>query len=125
MRLALATGAAVAALGISGCGPGHSGAENTARSAITGDKGEIKGVLTEVGGPPGASPQPVQGKVDAYTLGGNQVADLSPVSDWDFELEPGTYTVQATTVDGVACPPIRAKVIKGTIQVIPLVCPIK
>jgi hypothetical protein len=125
LRVALGTGLALATLGIGGCGPAHSGAENTTRSVLTGDKGEIKGVLTEVGGPAGASPRPVQGKVDAYTLGGNQVADISPVSAWDFELEPGTYNVQATTVDGVACPPIKAKVIKATVRVIPLVCPIK
>jgi hypothetical protein len=125
MRLALATGAALAALGIGGCGPGHSEAENITGSVLTGDKGEIKGVLTEVGGRPGASPQPVEGKVDASTLGGNDMGEVSPGPAWDYELKPGTYTVQATTVDGVACPPIRAKVVKGVIQVVPLVCPIK
>ncbi len=114
----------IAALGMGGCGPDHHQAANTSGVALTGNKGEIKGVLTEVGGPAGSSPQPVQGQVDAYTLGGNQVADISPVSAWDFELKPGTYNVQAT-VNRLVCGPIKVKVVKGTIQVIPLVCPIK
>jgi hypothetical protein len=121
MRVALATSVAVATFGIGGCRPDHSGAENITGSVLTGDKGEIKGVLTEVGGPAGASPQPVQGTVDVFTLGGNDLASISPVSAWDFELEPGTYTVQATA-NGLVCGPIKAKVIKATV---PLACSIK
>jgi hypothetical protein len=114
----------IAALGVSGCGPDHHQAENTTGVALTGDKGEIKGFLTEVGGPPDSTPQVVQGQVDVYTLGGNQVSDISPVSAWDFELKPGTYNVQAT-VNRAICGPIKVKIVKGTIQVVPLVCSIK
>jgi len=124
VRVGLVTATALVTLWVSGCGPDHHRAPNTNGVALTGNKGEIKGVLTEVGGPPGASPRPVEGKVDVYTLGGNQVADRSPVSAWDFELEPGTYTVNATT-GGVPCPPIQVTVVKGVIQTVPLVCPIK
>ena len=124
VRLASVAGLAVVGLGIGGCGPDHSRAPDTSGVALTGNKGEIKGVLTEVGGPPGASPRPVQGKVDVYTLGGNQVADISPVSAWDFELKPGTYNVQATA-NGTVCGPIKVKIVRGTVQVIPLTCPIK
>jgi len=122
----LVTATAFVSLGVSGCSsPGHSGAENITGSVLTGDKGEIKGVLTEVGGPPGASPLPVEGKVDVSTLGGNDMGEVSFGPAWDYELKPGTYIVKATTVDGVACPPITVKVIKAVVQVVPLVCPIK
>lgn len=123
VRLALVIGVALAAFGIGGCGPPHHQAADTSGVALTGDKGEIKGVLTEVGGPSGRTPQPIQGQIDVYTLGGNQVADISPVSAWDFELKPGTYNVQAT-VNRAVCGPIRVKIIKGTVQVVPLVCSI-
>jgi hypothetical protein len=79
VRLALVTAVALVALGIGGCGPDYHRAMDTSGVALTGNKGEIKGVLTEVGGPPGSSPQPIQGQIDVYTLGGNQVADISPV----------------------------------------------
>jgi hypothetical protein len=123
VRFALVTGAALVALGTGGCGPPHHQAEDTSGVALTGDKGEIKGVLTNVGGPYGRSPQPIQGQIDVYTLGGNQVADISPVSAWDFELKPGTYNVQAT-VNRSICGPIKVKIVKGTVQVVPLVCSI-
>jgi hypothetical protein len=125
VRLASVAGLALIALGIGGCGPDHHRASATSGVALTGNKGEIKGILTEVGGPPGASPQPVDGTVDVYTLGGNHIADMSPVSAWDFELEPGTYMVQAAAVGGVPCPAIKVRVVKAVIQTVPLVCPIK
>lgn len=108
-------------LGVSGCGPDHPRAENTTDSVLTPDKGEIKGTLTTLGGP-GSSAQPVQGKVDVYTLGGNQVSDVSPVSAFNFELKPGAYSVQAT-VNRVACDPVVVKVVKGTVQDIEIICP--
>jgi hypothetical protein len=111
----------LAVLGVSACGPAHSGAENTTDSVLTPDKGEIKGVLTTIAGP-GSSAQPVQGKVDVYTLGGNQVSDSYPVSAFNFELKPGAYSVQAT-VNSVACEPVVVKIVKGTIQDIDITCP--
>ena len=112
---------ALVVLGVSGCGPDHSRAENTTDSVLTPDKGEIKGTLTTLGGP-ASSPQPVQGQVDVYTLGGKQISDVSPVSAFNFELKPGAYSVQAT-VNRVACDPVVVKVAKGTIQDIDIVCP--
>jgi len=78
-RIGRVMATALVVLGVSGCGPEHSRAENTTDSVLTPDKGEIKGTLTTLGGP-GSSPQPVQGQVDVYTLGGNQVSDVSPAS---------------------------------------------
>jgi hypothetical protein len=112
---------ALAALCLCACGPDHHQAENTTDSVLTPDKGEIKGTLTTLGGP-GSSPQAVQGKVDVYTLGGNQVSDISPVSAFNFELKPGSYSVQAT-VGGVACSPVVVKIVRGTIQDIDMTCP--
>jgi hypothetical protein len=54
--------------------------------------------------------------------GGNQVSDVSPVSAFNFELKPGSYSVQAT-VNRVACSPVVVKVVKGTIQDIAIDCP--
>ena|GEM_PF-3052378 len=124
VRVALVAGVTLAALAAGACSPRQHYAENNTYSALTGDKGEIKGVLAAVGGSAGSSSEPVQGAVNVYTLGGHEVANISGVSAWNFELEPGTYTVRATA-NGLACGPIKAKVIKGTVQVIPLVCPIK
>ena len=111
----------LAMLATNGCRQDHSGPENTTDSALTADEGEIKGTLTQLGGP-GSSAQPVQGKVDVYTLGGNQVSDVSPVSAFNFELKPGTYRLQAT-VNRVACEPAVVKVVKGTIQYAYIGCP--
>jgi hypothetical protein len=125
VRFRLLTVTALVTLGVAGCGsPGHSGAENITRSVLTGDKGEIKGVLTQVGGPPGSSSRPVEGTVDVSTLGGRDIGEVSPGPEWDFELEPGTYMVKATT-QGVPCPAIKVTVVKAVIQTVPLVCPIK
>jgi hypothetical protein len=121
VRASFAAAFVVAVLGVSGCGPAHSSAENTTDSALTPDKGEIKGILTTLAGP-GSSPQPVQGKVDVYTLGGNQVSDSYPVSAWNFELKPGAYRVLAT-VNNVACEPVQVKIVKGTIQDVDITCP--
>lgn len=121
MRPSIAAVVVLTALGVSACGPAHSGAENTTDSVLTPDKGEIKGILTTIAGP-GSSAQPVQGKVDVYTLGGNQVSDSYPVSSFNFELKPGAYSVQGT-VNRVACEPVVVKIVKGTIQDVDLVCP--
>ena len=120
-RLQLVAVITLAALCVSACGPDHHHAVDFTGASLTPDKGEIKGVLTQQGRP-GSSAQAVQGKVDVYTLGGNQVADISPVSAWDFELKPGTYNVQAA-VKGITCGPIKVKVLKATVQVVDLVCP--
>ncbi|HTC67934.1 MAG TPA: hypothetical protein VK662_00070, partial [Acidothermaceae bacterium] len=107
------TATVLVAFGTGACTPRQHYAENTTYSALSGDKGEIKGVLAAVGGPAGSSSEPVQGEVDVYTLGGHQVAYISGASAWNFELEPGTYTLQATVL-GLVCPPIQARVDKGT-----------
>jgi hypothetical protein len=122
VRAGLVTVIAVVALGVSACGPDHHQAENTTGAALTPDKGEIKGTLVEAAGP-GSSAQPLQGNVDVYPLGGNQVSDDSGVSAWDFELKPGAYRVQAT-VNRVACNPVEVKIVKGTIQDLDIACPI-
>jgi hypothetical protein len=121
VRVGVVTVTALAVLGVSACGPDHSRAENTTDSVLTPDKGEIKGVLTSLGGP-GSSPESVQGTVDVYTLGGNQVSDASPVSAFNFELKPGAYSLRAT-VNRAACDPVVVKVVKGTIQDIDITCP--
>jgi hypothetical protein len=51
--------------------------------------------------------QPVKGKVDVSTLGGNDMGSLYPVLAWNFELKPGIYTVRATA-NGLACEPVTA-----------------
>jgi hypothetical protein len=56
------------ALCISACGPDHHQAVNFTGASLTPDKGEIKGILTTLGGP-GLSPQPVEGSVDVSTVG--------------------------------------------------------
>jgi hypothetical protein len=112
---------AIAVLCLSACGPDHHQAANTSDSVLTPDKGEIKGTLTTLGGP-GSSPEPVQGTVDVYTLGGTQVSDVSLVSAFNFELKPGAYSVRAT-VNRVACDPVVVKVVKGTVQDIGITCP--
>jgi hypothetical protein len=121
VRAGFAAAAVLTVLGVSACGPDHSTAENTTDSVLTPDKGEIKGMLTSIAGP-GSSARPVEGKVDVYTLGGNQVSDSSPVSAFNFELKPGAYSVQAT-VNNVACDPVVVKVVKGTIQDVDITCP--
>jgi hypothetical protein len=113
--------AVLVALGVSGCGPDHHQAVNLTGASPTADKGEIKGVLTTLGGP-GSSPEPVKGTVGVYTLGGSQVSDVSAVSAFDFEVEPGAYSVRAT-VGKAACEPVVVKVVKGTVQDIELTCP--
>ncbi|HEY3923042.1 MAG TPA: hypothetical protein VGL75_00605 [Acidothermaceae bacterium] len=121
VRLGWAMAMPLAVLCLSACGPDHHQAENTTDSVLTPDKGEIKGTLTTLGGP-GSSPQPVRGIVDVYTLGGKQVSDISPVSAFNFELKPGSYSVQATA-GSVACNPVVVKIVKGTIQDIDMTCP--
>jgi hypothetical protein len=121
VRPGLATVVALAALGVSGCGPDHHQAENFTGAALTPDEGEIKGILTTLGGP-GSSPQPVQGSVDVSTVGGHDYGTVSPGPAWDFELKPGAYRLQAT-VNRVACDPVVVKVVKGTIQDIDIACP--
>jgi hypothetical protein len=124
-RIAAVTVTVLVTFGTGACSPRQHYAENNTYSALTGDKGEIKGVLAAVGGSAGSSAGPVQGAVDVFTLGGHEVANISGVSAWNFELEPGTYTVQATVL-GLVCPPIKARVDKGTVRVIPpLVCTTK
>ena len=83
-RIAAVTLATLVTLGIGGCSKPHHESENTTDSGLTGDEGEIKGVLTEVGGPAGSSPQTLQGNVDVYTLGGGHVGNSTSVSAWNF-----------------------------------------
>jgi hypothetical protein len=112
---------ALAVLCVTACGPDHHQAVNFTGASLTPDKGEIKGILTTLGGP-GSSPQPVQGEVDVSTVGGHDYGTVSPGPAWDFELKPGAYRLQAT-VNTVACDPVVVKVVKGTIQDIDIACP--
>jgi hypothetical protein len=112
---------ALAALCVSACGPDHHQAVNFTGASLTPDTGEIKGILTTLGGP-GSSPQPVQGSVDVSSVGGHDYGTVSPGPAWNFELKPGAYRVQGT-VNGVACNPVVVKVVKGTIQDIDIACP--
>ncbi len=121
VRLGCVMAMALAALCLSACGPDHHQAVNFTGASLTPDKGEIKGTLTTLGGP-GSSPEPVQGQVDVYTLGGSQVGDVAPVSSFNFELKPGAYSVQAS-VNKVACEPVVVKIVKGTVQDIGITCP--
>ena len=50
-RIGRVMATALVMLGVSGCGPEDSRAENTTDSVLTPDKGEIKGTLTTLGGP--------------------------------------------------------------------------
>ena len=113
--------AALAAMCLSACGPDHHQAVNFTGASLTPDKGEIKGVLTTIGGP-GSSPQPVQGSVDVSSVGGHDYGTVSPGPAWDFELKPGAYRVQAT-VKGVACEPVVVKIVKDTVQDVDVTCP--
>lgn len=120
-RLGLVAITVLAASCVSACGPDHHQAVNFTGASLTPDKGEIKGILTTLGGP-GSSPEPVQGSVDVSTVGGHDYGTVSPGPAWDFELKPGAYRVQGT-VNKVACEPVVVKVVKGTVQDIDIVCP--
>src|SRR5471030_2565841 len=120
-RLGLVAITALAAFSLSACGPDHHQAVNVTGASLTPDKGEIKGILTTLGGP-GSSPEPVEGSVDVSTVGGHDYGTVSPGPAWDFELKPGAHRVQGT-VNRVACEPVVVKVVKGTIQDIDIACP--
>lgn len=120
-RVGLVAVAALAVLGVSACGPDHHQAVNFTGASLTPDEGEIKGILTTLGGP-GSSPQPVQGSVDVSTAGGHDYGTVSPGPAWNFELKPGAYRVQGT-VNSVPCEPVVVKVVKGTVQDIDITCP--
>lgn len=122
MKARAGVAAVMAALAVTACGPPHHQAENTTDSTPTADEGEIKGVLTQLGGAD-SSPEPVVGTVDVYTQGGKQVADSTSVSAWNFELKPGAYRVQAMA-NGRACEPVVLKIVKGTVQEIDIGCPV-
>ena len=120
-RVGLVAVAALAVLGVNACGPDHHQAVNFTGASLTPDEGEIKGILTTLGGP-GSSPQPVQGSVDVSTFGGHDYGAVSPGPAWSFEVKPGAYRVRGT-VNGVPCEPVVVKVVKGTVQVIDITCP--
>jgi hypothetical protein len=121
VRLGGVMATALAAACLSACGPDHHQAVNFTGASLTPDKGEIKGVLTTLGGP-GASSEPVQGSVDVSAVGGHDYGTVSPGPTWNFELKPGEYRVQGR-VNRVACEPVVVKVVKGTVQDIDITCP--
>jgi hypothetical protein len=125
-RPRLAFSSALAVLGVlaSGCTSKHPGAINTTGAVLTGDKGKVMGRLVQVGGPPGASASAGMGEVQLLNSKGDLLQTVSRVSNWDFELEPGNYSLRGT-LDGTACGPIAVKIASGTVVQNDLTCSIK